>query len=237
MEGHRFRNIRNVEMLRERAALGSRIGATILDYLVLSAYLGAVFLFPQTRDLVFSSSALLILFIMPAFLYHLLCEVFFDGRSAGKYAMGTRVMRTDGTSPTIGNYLLRWILRLLDFMLFGFSVGMLSIVLTEKGQRIGDIAAGTLVVKDRPTPSIREIWGAPDPNAKVTFEEAAFLSDQEIALLQEALNRWHHAQEPLRGLLQRIVERLGIRDDRSPDHLARTLIRDHDQLFREGRAG
>lgn len=232
MEGLAFRNIRNVTIIRQRAAIGARMAATMIDLVVIFAYSTVLFLFPPTRDLMFGSPAFAILFYLPVFLYHLLCESFFNGKSVGKYAMRTRVMRADGSPPSLGDYILRWVFRILD-MMFAWAVGVLSIILTSKGQRIGDLAAGTVVVKDaRPEP-IEEWWSPPSDEGKVRFQEAGLLTDREVKLLREALERLGTSREPVERLVARIKERTGLRSERNAAELARILIEDHDTLFRK----
>ncbi len=233
MEGFAFRNIRNVELVRERGALGARIAATFLDFFVFLAYGIILFLWEPTQELIRGSTTFGVLFYLPVFFYHFICEAFFEGRSIGKYTMGIRVMNLDGSSPTLGNYFLRWIFRSLD-MMFGWTVGILSIVLTENGQRIGDLAAGTVLVRDRRPPSIGSIWAPPEEDRELCFEEAAQLTDQEVAVLKEALDRWKYSERPIQALTERIKERTGLETELSPKELARTLIADHDLLFRKG---
>jgi uncharacterized RDD family membrane protein YckC len=231
MEGLAFRNIRNVTIVRQRAAIGARMAATLIDFVVIFAYSSFIFLFPPTGKLMTGSTSFAILFSLPVLLYHLLCETFFNGKSVGKYTMGTRVMRRDGSAPGLGDYLLRWIFRLLD-MMFAWAVGIISIILTSKGQRIGDIAAGTVVVRDAAPTPIGEWWSPSSGEEDIRFKEAASLTDQEVKLLREALERHRISPEPLHRLVERIKQRTGLRSDRSEVDLARTLIEDHDALFR-----
>lgn len=210
------------------------MAATLIDYIVLFSYLATLLLIPPTFKLMNSSASFAILFILPIFFYHLVCEAVFNGKSVGKFAMRTRVMRTDGSPPSLGDLLLRWIFRSLDSLFF-WSVGLLSVIFTEKGQRIGDLAAGTLVVKDSTPPSIETLWAEPDPDHRITFDEAQWLSDQEVEMLREALDRSKNSTVPIERLLAKIKERTGLRSKWGSVAIARTLIHDHDVLFREGR--
>ena len=62
--------------------------------------------------------------------------------------MNIRVVKADGTTPSISSYLLRWLLFPIDAFLTG-GFGILSILLTKNSQRIGDLAAGTMVIKEK----------------------------------------------------------------------------------------
>ncbi|MFB6257216.1 MAG: RDD family protein [Flavobacteriales bacterium] len=234
MEGLVIRNIHNVELSQERASLGSRIAATLIDYAVIFTYIGLFMIWEPIRESIRSSGTLSILLFLPVLLYHFLMEVLFNGKSVGKFAMGIRVMKLDGSPPSVASYLLRWLFRMLD-MLFAWTVGILAIILNRQGQRIGDLAAGTLVVKESHPPSIDRIWQAPEEGRKVAIPEAARLSDQEVELLREALERSKKSSIPLQKLLARIRERTGMQSDLGPDELASRLIADHDELFKEGK--
>lgn len=79
--------------------------------------------------------------------YHLLSEVFANGQSWGKKAMNIKVVRLDGREPGLGDYLLRSVFLLVDFVL---SLGVLGAILigsTFKNQRLGDLVANTAVVR------------------------------------------------------------------------------------------
>lgn len=234
MKGVAFRNPRNVVIVQQRAALGDRIAATALDYLV---FLGYVFLllYPEeVRQLVTHSPAISLLFYIPVLLYHLLVESLFNGKSIGKSVRQTRVMKLDGSPADIGAYLMRWLFRMVD-SLFSWAVAVLSVMMSRNGQRLGDIAAGTTVIKEKPRPSIDEIWEAPAPGRKVRFPEAALLTDQELAYLKDALDRAERkkGEVPLQKVLRRIRTRIGVEGKWRDGELARTLIADHDQLMRE----
>ena len=60
-----------------------------------------------------------------------------------------RVVRLDGTPVHWSNYLVRWMLRLVDIWIFFGSIGILSILFSERRQRLGDAAAGTVVISTK----------------------------------------------------------------------------------------
>ena len=77
--------------------------------------------------------------------YPLLMEVFNHGQTLGKRLLSIQVIRLDGTEPSVSNSLTRWLLLLIDF--FYFIIGLVFIIFTKNSQRLGDLAAGTTVVK------------------------------------------------------------------------------------------
>src|SRR5690606_21050190 len=84
---------------------------------------------------------------VPFLLYHPLFEILMNGQSPGKRQMKIKVVSLDGSSPTIGGYLMRWLFRLVEVFMLRGAVAMVTIAANGKGQRLGDIAAGTTVVK------------------------------------------------------------------------------------------
>jgi uncharacterized membrane protein SpoIIM required for sporulation len=93
--------------------------------------------------------------------YFFISEGFFDGRTIGKRAMGLRVIGVGGTPITLQAAALRNLVRIIDFQPLGSSlVGLGLIALHAKSQRLGDILAGTVVVRDRGNQEIPEERGA-----------------------------------------------------------------------------
>ena len=146
----------NVQIEYEAASVGDRILATIIDNVILVAYIGGlaylyfgVFelgdLF-DNRDILSTIFSIIIIltFVIAAF-YHLIFEILYNGQSPGKRAMKTKVVRLDGTEVSIGSYIIRWLFRLIDLQLYGL-IAIILISAGKKGQRLGDIVAGTAVI-------------------------------------------------------------------------------------------
>ena len=76
----------------------------------------------------------------------MLFEVLRNGQTPGKSVMGLRVVSDDATPIGWNDSLVRNLLRVVDFLPFGYGAGLVSIVSTRRFQRLGDLAAGTLVV-------------------------------------------------------------------------------------------
>lgn len=79
--------------------------------------------------------------------YFASCEVAWGGRSVGKRVVGLRVVRENGLPIGLRESLVRNLLRIVDALPSGYLVGLTSVVATERAQRLGDLAAGTLVVR------------------------------------------------------------------------------------------
>jgi hypothetical protein len=82
-------------------------------------------------------------------IYNFSCEIMLNGQSLGKRSQHIRVLRLDGDPVSLSDVLLRAILQLMDYLLTLGALGALLISTTERRQRLGDMAAGTTVVKLR----------------------------------------------------------------------------------------
>jgi hypothetical protein len=84
-------------------------------------------------------------------LYHPALEVLMRGQTPGKRIAGVRlVAAADGGAPSIGALLIRNVFRLIDSLPTLYAVGLIATMVTKHGVRIGDIAAGTVLVYDEP---------------------------------------------------------------------------------------
>ena len=132
------------------ATVFQRILATVIDFAIKGIYSIAVFfLFYDGVWILLQSDESYIktsLLSIPVFFYHFLFEAFSAGQTPGKMLVKTRVTHVDGSTPGLGAYFLRWILRPVD-MIFNWGVGVFLVVFTKNHQRIGDLAAGTTVIK------------------------------------------------------------------------------------------
>lgn len=83
------------------------------------------------------------------FLYHYVLELAMRGSTPGKRMAGVRLVARDGAAPSAGALLTRNVFRLIDSLPLCYGVGLISVVLTRDHLRIGDMAAGTLLVFER----------------------------------------------------------------------------------------
>jgi uncharacterized RDD family membrane protein YckC len=144
----RIDTTQNVRLSFELATLGDRIAAGIID---LAIILGYIFILAYLigLDILPDSTAFFVVFLMPVIFYHLLFETLNNGRSIGKMALKTRVVKMDGTEPGIGDFAIRWLLGLLEFNVGSGSLAVVVLLLNGKGQRLGDMVANTTVAKQK----------------------------------------------------------------------------------------
>ncbi|MGA0556229.1 RDD family protein [Larkinella sp. VNQ87] len=221
----------NVTLEYEPASLGDRILALILDYLIFLGWV--IFYFVVVSYLSIPTRGnfwVTVFLVLPFMLYDLLCEWFLNGQSLGKIAMKIRVVMLDGSQPGLGAYLLRWLLRLIESPLFlGGLVPLITIAANGRGQRLGDIAAGTTVVKLTQPVSLAQVtYRAVPEDYQVRFPEVAQLSDRDLTIIRQAL-RLNNPDVAERAA-DKVKQVIGVRSDLDDTTFLRTVITDYQFL-------
>lgn len=232
MQSISVQTAQNVNIGYETAGVGDRILAFLIDIVIMVAY-GFTMIWILSQSGI-ESTAVMIATYLPIFFYHLILEVAFNGQSLGKMALEIRVIKKDGAKPTLGGYILRWIARIVDIALSSGGVAILIIVLGGEGQRLGDMAAGTTVVKLRKRIVVKshEILANLDDDHKVTFSEVLQLKESDIKLIQEALKmrRKLAKNEPVIAITNRIKDILKVQSDMPDVKFLYTIIKDFEYL-------
>ena len=186
-----IRTSQNVLLEYEPASIGDRILATLIDYVVFLGWFILMLAVPATMGIPTGTYYVILIVLLPVALYDLLCEWLLNGRSVGKLAIETRVVMLDGSQPGLGAYLIRWLLRIVESVLFfGGIVSVITVAANGKGQRLGDIAAGTTVVKLKPAVSLTDILARPLPDTyTVQFPDVSLLSDRDIGVVRDVLRQ------------------------------------------------
>ena len=162
-------------------------------------------------------------------LYHTVLEIAMRGRTPGKRMAGIRIVARNGASPTIAAQLVRNVFRLIDSFPLGYGVGLFTCLVTRDHVRVGDLAAGTLMIyENRNTLAARSLpLAANDRRLDLTTLE----------LLSELLERWSALESTARVRLARsLIERVtGSAPDPSATEV--TLRAQLEQLARPSRTG
>ena len=223
----------NVYIFYELASLGARIGAYLIDGLIIAAYIIAVLI---GYFQLFNATELwtLLILYLPVMFYHLFSELLMDGQSIGKKQLSIKVIKLDGTQPGLGNYLLRWILRPVDFLFYG-TAAILCIVIGGKGQRLGDLAAGTTVIntKKKPVlPNKSALKEGINEDYEPTFAQVSRLSAQDVQIIMEVLSAYRKTGDvrPLMTLANKTKKLLEIQTDLTPDRFLHTVVKDYSHI-------
>lgn len=187
----------NISIDYDVAGLGERIGARMIDYLLFFfIFLLAALILPSLGE-GFDDAVTIILMIVFGSLfvfYDLLCETIFNGQSVGKRILKIKVISLDGYQPSLGQYFLRWLFRLVDFTLTAQVGGLICVAVTSDKQRIGDIVAGTTLIKTVPRTNLDAVVFRPVVDSESytpLIPAVALLSDQDINLVHEVMHNFN----------------------------------------------
>ncbi len=236
MQNITIHTTQNIDIEYELAGVGDRIVAYLIDILIYSAYwILAILVFKVTKVIESGSMVLFLLILMPILLYQLLCEIFLNGQSIGKRAKGIRVISLDGNQPHIGQYLIRWLFRLLDTMMSYGLLAVIMISLTDKTQRLGDLLAGTTVVRTQRRTRIQDtIFMETEVHHEVKYPRVIELTDKDISLIKEVLNRFDKLPYETNNLLIKTAVKVqgltGVQEIQDAEYFLRDVIKDYNYL-------
>jgi len=188
----RVSTTQNIDIEYDVAGLGERIAARLIDMgiFILLYFLGVLFAVILADSGVGEVGFIVLLVIYGVLyvFYDLVCELFFNGQSVGKRAMKIKVISLDGAQPGLGQYLLRWTFRIVDFLLTSGLGALISVAVTDRKQRIGDIVANTTLIKTTPRTGISAVAFRPSAeNYEPKFQQVDVLNDRDVALIHEVL--------------------------------------------------
>lgn len=188
------------------ASVSDRVYAQMLDCLFMWIYAMFVGMMCGAMSVIFKEQSttiiLLFVFLLPIIFYHPVFEYFFNGSSLGKKILKMKVVHKDGSSPSLASYLMRWIMFLVECIIMP-GIGLLCILFNKNGQRLGDMMAGTVVIKNKPH-SLRNVglehFGFVNNNYIPVYQESARLSLRQVNVIRNTLmlnnrNRFYYINE------------------------------------------
>jgi uncharacterized RDD family membrane protein YckC len=230
-----FTSSQNVQLTYQTASLGDRILAYLLDgFVKIGFILLMILIFSPVFDKVedFAGIWVIILLFSPIVFYSLFFEYFFQGQSPGKKALEIKVVTLEGQSANLSQYLTRWIFRLVDFQLMSGLVALVAVAASNKGQRIGDIVAGTSVISLKRRKNLRQTaFMKTESEYEPIYLEATNLSKKDIQIIKEILaDRSERRFELITRLASKIAEVLHIQKQGSSESFLKTIIKDYNYL-------
>jgi uncharacterized RDD family membrane protein YckC len=201
------KGLTGVDMTLRVAGPGTRGYAFVIDWHIrlLAAFawaaLGALFV-PAMPGGRYTSGLFVGAFVVPAaliyFLYHPALELAMRGRTPGKRMAGARIVTREGATPGAGALLLRNVFRLIDSLPAFYLVGLVCCVATAQRVRIGDLAAGTVLVLDD-APSAKSL------GRLGTLLQRTGLDPNALQLIEDLLERWPMLEKERRAALARTL--------------------------------
>jgi uncharacterized RDD family membrane protein YckC len=193
------------------AAIAERASGFVLSRLLSNELRQAIRQLSLGSELI---GALVVLLIFVLYWgYYLLFEAIWSGQTPGKRMMGIRVLTTGGLPVTFSHVLVRNLVRIVDFLPVFYGLGALVILVNSRSQRLGDLAAGTFLVKERRDASPRRLV-TPPSLVELPPQQASAFSAEDVAvarafLLRRADLRPERQQELAERLAARLRSRLG----------------------------
>ncbi|HEY0174838.1 MAG TPA: RDD family protein [Pedobacter sp.] len=218
------------------AGLGERIAARLIDlgfFMILLFLVSMIIGIFKTTSIV--TTVLFIIYGACYVFYNLICELFMDGQSVGKRLMKIKVISVDGSQASLGQYFIRWLFRLVDFVLTAQIGGLICIAVSEKKQRIGDLIAGTTLIRTVPRTSFEHIAFKPAEEDYVPyFANADRLTDSDIELITEVLNTYYKTGNEylIYTASVKVAEILSFKlpQEEHRIHFLRTVVKDYNHI-------
>jgi len=185
----------NVNISFSAASVGDRILAQLIDLLVKIAYVVVVYYiffyliglneYLDKADK-WSVMGILMFFGLPIIFYSLVQESLWEGQTFGKKITKIKVIKLDGYQASFGDYLIRWLFRLIEISIGNGIIGLIVIIASSKNQRLGDMAAGTAVISLKNNVNINHtILQEIDSDYVPTYPMVIKLSDNDVRIIKE----------------------------------------------------
>ncbi len=248
----------NIDLEFKAAPFLRRVLAWFIDFVVLCAYNYIVVKFlilPFGLDTKLEYVLFILFASIPSYLYPLLMEQFMNGQSFGKRALGLKVISLNGDEPTLGQFLLRWALGLgnlvlfmmpfvvleslflVVFLLIFYLPDVLSVAITAKGMRLGDLAADTVLIDNRRQTHLHDTiyLEIEEDQYTAVFPEVMKLTDRDISGIRNLLStkRTKDSEIYMAQIAGRIKEVLNLQTNLVPEDLLRQLLKDYNYLTRK----
>lgn len=229
----------NVTINFTAASIGHRLLAFGVDLLIIIAYLISIYTllsytgFSQMVSGLdgWSQMAVQSIIFLPVMFYSLIFETFFEGQSLGKKLVRIKVVKIEGYQASFGDYLIRWLFRMIDIVISTGVIGFISIIMNKKAQRLGDMAAGTSVITLRNNINISStILEEINDDYKPTYSLVIKLSDNDVRIIKEHFVKAKASRDiDLLGKLTDKIESVAGIKNQSGNHVdfINTIIKDY----------
>jgi len=194
-----------------------------------------------------------VLFLLPFLFYHVVSEIIMNGQSVGKMAMQIKVMTAQGGEPSISQYLIRWLFRIVDFPVFLFIqlmtgynnwwlipfvfAGLISTIATPKSQRVGDLVAGTILIDLKNRTSWQDtVFTEVESTYQPRYPQVMQLSDRDINTLKniiETVKKRNDYDLSLK-IADRIQSKLKMNSNQDSLEFLQTLLKDYNYYSTKG---
>jgi uncharacterized RDD family membrane protein YckC len=229
----------NVIIKQDLANVGERIGAQLIDYVIIFTYFIFITIIAENTFKWSNKDVFMVIALIPVFFYSFLSETFMQGQSLGKKALKIQVVKVDGSQASIGSYLIRWMFRIIDVNFLYGIVAIITISVNGKGQRLGDIVAKTSVISLKRKKKIEDtIYVDVPEDYKLTYPEVEFLSDEDIKTIKDVIKQYKKdvtapiANSMLKKTNEAVKRKMGIETKEVPLIFLQTIIKDYNHIYK-----
>ena len=229
----------NVNINFTAASVGDRIFAQLLDILVMIAYAVVVGVLLDITGLSTTIEAMDTWSVMgaygiiysPIMFYTIVQESLWEGQTIGKRIMKTKVIKLDGYQAGFGDYLIRWLFRLVEILIGYGIIALIAVIASKKSQRLGDMAAGTAVITLKNKVNINHTI-IQDINSDYvpTYPLVIKLSDNDVRIIKETFETAISTRDfaTIIKLREKVLSVTGIKNQSGNDQdFIRTLLKDY----------
>lgn len=229
----------NVVINFSAASVGDRLLAQIIDLLVKAAYVFFMVFMFEIFDLTnifvgldtWSIIAIYSVLGIPIMFYSLVQESLWEGKTIGKKLMKVRVIKLDGYQASFGDYLIRWLFRIVEISVGNGIIALIAIIANSKNQRLGDMAAGTSVISLKNKVNINHtILQEVNDDYVPTYPLVIKLSDNDVRIVKETFETAIASRDygTLIKLREKIIAVTGIKNISGNDQdFIKTLLKDY----------
>lgn len=231
----------NVQLEYHLATAGNRILATLIDIAVLMAYSIIINLLISDIYRAGGSAMYVIgtIVSIPMLFYSFIFEQLLNGQTAGKKALNIKVVSMNGDPMTMSQYLLRWMFRIVDIWLAMFFAlpGMIaigSIVIGQKGQRLGDKAADSTVISLRPKRIIssKTAYAKVNEQYEMKYPQASRLHPEDVMAIKEIYYLQGRSAYAVKSeLAEKLEQVLQIKRDQNVTDFLVSIVRDYNYHY------
>lgn len=234
----------NIEVEFPISPFHKRLFAWLIDLFICWLYLQLMTALTDLKT--YDVSWLQILVVIPVLLYFPLLEIPLNGQTVGKMAMRIKVITEEGGQPTIGQYLIRWLFRMVDFpwwlLLASLNgllpaltiplifIGLACVIFTPKSQRVGDLLAGTILIDLKNQTSWEDtVFTEVESTYKPRYPQVMQLSDRDINTLKSIIESVRRKNDYALAMKigDRIKSKLKMESDQDSIEFLQTLLKDY----------
>lgn len=251
----------NIDLEFEIAEFHKRLFAYVIDFTILIIFFVSMkylyyggFNRGSEAELKSQAGFDILTISIPLLLYSLVCEVLMHGQTIGKKLLNIRVISLDGGEPQLSQYIVRWMFKAFEWpFFFGYTVltresivvyilitgffGIIVVIIiavAKKNQRLGDLAANTVVVNTRSVFSVTDtvFMDIQQENYVVKYPEVLKLSDRDINTIKNVINLFYknHNTHTCVRVAYKVQEVLKITTDLYAIDFLEKLLADYNYL-------